>query len=79
MVKLFHVSETQNWRETDLKYFVDCQTHREVASKLPLHSVRVNADRYNEIEKTGHYYRITLQKKGGQAHIYEIISESCFS
>jgi len=72
MTRFFEVTITNNWIETMLGY-QHGENHKEVAGNLPLPSKRVTNERFREIEKTGHYYRITETGKGGKAFIFEIV------
>lgn len=74
-MRFFEVTHTKNWIETQLDY-VSAENHRKVADTLNLKSKRVLNDRFNEIERTGEYYRITEEGKGGKAFIFEIINYS---
>jgi len=69
--RVFGYTLTDKWNETNETY-LNAKSHKDVAEKLPLKSVRITNTRYREIEQTGKYYRITENKRGGQAHIYEI-------
>lgn len=73
-MRIFEVTYTENWIETKLDYQVAIN-HKEVAEKLPLQSKRINNIRFREIEKTGKYYRITEQCKGGKSLIFEILKD----
>lgn len=71
-MKSFKVTYTENWVEKMLDYQV-AENHKAVANTLPFKSIRVKNDRFREIEKTGKYYRITENCKGGKSFIFEII------
>lgn len=71
-MRTFEVTITENWIEKMLDYQVS-DSHKTVANKLPLNCKRVDNARFREIEKTGKYYRITEQCKGGKSFIFEII------
>jgi hypothetical protein len=70
--RLVEVTITENWIEKIWEYMTS-ENHKDVASKLPLKSVRIFNPRFREIETTGRYYRITENKKGGKSFIFEII------
>jgi hypothetical protein len=69
--RFFGVTLTDNWVESN-GYYMTGESHKDIANKLPLKSNRVLNERYNEIEKTGKYYRISEMKKGGKSFIFEI-------
>lgn len=71
-MKTFEVTITEKWIEKMLDYQVS-GSHKAVANSLPLNCKRVDNTRFREIEKTGKYYRITEQCKGGKSFIFEII------
>lgn len=71
--RFFEVSMTENWIEKIMDY-EHGKSHNDVAFKLPLPCKRVYNERYNEIERTGKYYRITEAKKGGKGMIFEILN-----
>lgn len=72
-MRFFEVTYTENWIEKMLDY-QSAENHNEVSKKLLLNCVRIYNERFREIEKTGKYYRITEQIKGGKSFIYEILN-----
>ena len=70
-MKQYEVTIIENWAETQLDYQMG-NSHAEVAAILPSTSKRVFNARFREIEKTGKYYRITENCKGGKSFIFEI-------
>lgn len=70
-MRTFKVTHTKNWIENQLD-FVLANSHKEVAAKLELKNKRVYNERYNQIEKTGEYYRITEIPRG-KSFIFEVI------
>lgn len=68
--RFFEVTITDKWIETMLDY-QHGENHAQVAAALPIKNKRVMNERYNQIERTGKYYRITEMQKGGKSFIFE--------
>ena len=70
-MRTFKVTLTKKRNETFIGYFDD-ETALKESKNLPLSNERIYNPRYQKIEETGHYYRISELCKGGQALIFEI-------
>ena len=70
-MRFFEIILTNKWIE-DNPVYISADNHLQAMNQINKNAIRIFNKKFREIEKTGKYYRVMEQKKGGKSFIYEL-------